>query len=208
MCPQHCLLLSAFCRLPLLRLPNSAFRLCSSSPRFHSSAVQPCRTPFSHRLLSVFGPFIFRFSPFSPFSKNRRQRPQPLAHCPLKFRLPNSAFRLDTTSRYPTYPAPLKFTNHKKMISSRNFPTQMQTPNWSTKTRGVNAGKVFGPKPSLFSRVLPKHFLTNFQPIKKNSNLPPLFPIPHSPFPTPHSPLPPLPTPHSPLPTPHSPLTI
>ncbi len=73
---------------------------------------------------------------------------------------------------------------------------------------------MFGPKPSLFPRVLHQHFPTHFEYFKKNFLrhstfiialisafcllLSALFPTPHSALPIPHSPFP---TPHSPLPT-------
>ena len=104
---------------------------------------------------------------------------------------------LDNTSLPPTYPAPRTISNKHEMKSTRQIPTRCAPWISAQQTMWVNEGKMFGPKPSLFPRVLHQHFPTHFEYFKKNSFgtprllshsfLPSAFCcLPHSPLPTPH----------------------
>ena len=153
---------SVFCRLPLLRLPPSSPRLCGS-------AVQSRLLTVFHRLSPVSRPLKHRFSPFSPFSKNRQRGQCRLrsACCPLKLRLPNSAFRLDIKSCDPTFPAAHKESYRSKMHSIRQITTFPTGAFFTPQTTWVSAGKMFGPKPSFFPRLFHKDFPIHFHPFQK-----------------------------------------
>ncbi len=114
-----------------------------------------------------------------------------------------------TILRCPRFTPPRTISNKQNTHSTRQIPTRCAPWISAQQTMWVNEGKMFGPKPSLFPRVIHTHLHTTFARVTRKKNTSPIqyssFSLLHL-FTSAHLHLFMDVCLHSPLPIPHSPL--